>query len=296
LGSHERAAIPTVAAEVTLAEQGRAPGVAASRAGDWREARDVGYPVPTGGNELLDVYTPSGAIPPGGRPVLVAIHGGGWRRFSKTGYGRRIADAFVPRGYVVVAPNYELSTPGRASWPVNLQDVQAAVSWVRGHAGELGINPSEVAAIGESAGANLAALLGTASGPDASANASSRVDAVVAFSTPTDLAALYAESPLAGRAVAQFLGGTPEQVPASYVQASPINHVSPGDPPMFLVQGAQDPLVPAAQSEALARTLSAAGVRSQLVLVQGGHKLDFPAHYANLLPRILEFLGTTWKD
>ena len=67
-------------------------------------------------------------------------------------------------GYVVVAPNYELSAPRHPSWPVNLEDVQAVVGWVRTHAGELGINPDHVAAIGESAGANLATLLGTDSG------------------------------------------------------------------------------------------------------------------------------------
>ena len=107
---------------------------------------------------------------------------------------------------------------------------------------------------------------------------------------------MYATSPWAGRAAAQFLGGSPRQVPAEYAAASPIDHVAPGDPPMFLVHGLEDPLVPVGQSRAMAAALDAAGVANQLVLVPGGHDLDFPVHYANLTRRLLEFLSATWKD
>src|SRR4029077_3840618 len=81
----------------------------------WIESRNVSYPTSAGPGERLDVYLPESPIPPGGGPVLIAIHGGGWRRFNKSGYGARIASAFVPHGYVVVAPNYDLSAPGRSS-------------------------------------------------------------------------------------------------------------------------------------------------------------------------------------
>jgi acetyl esterase/lipase len=256
--------------------------------------RELNVPFPTveGGSETLNVYMPPGGASAVGRAVLVAIHGGGWRRLDKAGYGERIASAFVPEGYVVVAPDYELSAPGKPTWPVNLEDVQAAVGWVRENASVLGVNPERIAAIGESAGANLAALVGTSSGAGVAAS----VEAVVAFSTPTDLTALARESPLAGRAAEQFLGGTPEEVPEEYAGASPIDHVSAGDPPMFLVQGRQDPLIPYSQSVDMAAALSAAGVRNRLVLVNGGHDLDFPDHYANLTGQILEFLDATWKD
>jgi acetyl esterase/lipase len=262
----------------------------------WSRDLNVAFPTVNGGSERLDVYLPVSGPSVGGRAVLIAIHGGGWRRLDKAGYGARIASAFVPRGYVVVAPDYQLSAPGKPTWPVNFEDVQAAVRWVRGNADMLGINPDRIAAIGESAGANLAALLGTSSGSNPSGSDASRVQAVVAFSTPTDLTALAAISPLAAHAAAQFLGGTPEQVPANYTAASPIDHVAPGDPPMFLVQGRQDPLIPASQSVEFARTLESAGVATRLTLVNGGHDLNFPAHYPNLIHQILEFLDATWKD
>ena len=95
------------------------------------ELHNVPFPTVNGQSELLDVYMPTSPATAGGRPIIVAIHGGGWRRFNKTGYGSRVADAFVQNGYVVVAPDYVLSAPGSPSWPENLEDVQAAVRWVR---------------------------------------------------------------------------------------------------------------------------------------------------------------------
>ena len=265
-------------------------------ASPWTELQNVSFPTVDGQSELLDVYTPHSPAPAGGFPVIVTIHGGGWRRFNKTEYGLRNANVFTRDGYVVVSPDYVLSAPRSPTWPVNFEDVQAAVRWVRSDAGTLGINPSEIAAEGESAGANLAALLGTYSTQNSGDEVSAAVDAVVAVSTPTDLTTLYSESRFAGFAAAQFLGGSPEQVPANYVAASPIDHVSAGDPPMLLIHGRQDPLIPVSQSEEMQAALTAAGVRNDLLLVNGGHGLDFPAHYSNLVPDVLEFLSATWKD
>ena len=148
----------------------------------------------------------------------------------------------------------------------------------------------------ESAGASLAALLGVYSTQNSGDGVSLAVGAVVASSTPTDLTILANESPLAGLAAAQFLGGSPEEVPANYIAASPIDHVSSGDPPMLLIHGRQDPLIPVSQSEQMQAALTAAGVRNELILVNGGHDLDFPPHYSDLIPDVVEFLDTTWKS
>jgi acetyl esterase/lipase len=232
--------------------------------------------------------------------VIVAIHGGGWRRLDKRGYGPRIASAFVPHGYVVVAPNYPLSSPGNPTWPKNLEDLQTAVRWVRLNASTFHIDAGRIVAMGESAGANLADLLGTGSNVAgiAGAKGSAAVDAVVSFSSPTDLAALYASSPQAGVAVAQLLGGPPAAVPCSYAAASPVDQVSRDDPPTFLVHGASDSLVPVSQSEELAAALTVAGVPNRLVVIPGaGHELDFPIETPrNLVSQILEFLDATWND
>ena len=130
---------------------------------------------------------------------MIAIHGGGWRSRDKGEFGLRTANAFTPEGYVVVAPNYVLSAPGKPTWPENFEDVQAAVRWVRGHAGTLGVNPVEIVAEGESAGANLAALLGVYSTRASGGEVSSSVDAVVAVSTPANLTTLYHQKPMRAR-------------------------------------------------------------------------------------------------
>ena len=105
-----------------------------------------------GQSQLLDVYLPSTPAPAGGYPVMIAIHGGGWRSLDKGEFGQRTANAFTPEGYAVVAPDYLLSAPGKPTWPENFEDVQAAVRWVRSHAGALHFNPDEIVAEGESAG------------------------------------------------------------------------------------------------------------------------------------------------
>ena len=218
-------------------------------------SHDIVYEDVSGRQERLDVYEPGGAAPAGGWPVLLAIHGGGWRKFDKSGYGPEVAAQFNPHGYVVVAMNDTLSRPGAPSRPANLEDVRAAASWVRGHAVEFGIDPNRMAAIGESAGGQLAEMLGMgpaglasvegqSTGGDPSGASSSGIAAVISFYGPTDLSALVSESVLGGLAAEQFLGGTPAQVPASYVAASPVDHVSTDAPPMLLLDGTADTSCP----------------------------------------------------
>jgi acetyl esterase/lipase len=254
-------------------------------------SRDIPFPTVNGRTQYLDLYRPSGPPPAGGWPVIVAIHGGGWYKFGKSEYGSRIASGFVRRGFAVVAPNYLLSRPGRPTWPINLEDVQSAVRWTRARADALGLNPNRIFAMGESAGGNLAELLGTGSEATPEMGVSDRVTAVVAFSGPSDLVTLFQQSPAAGSRAVRFLGGPPGAVPAAYRAASPVDQVRPGAAPMLLIHGSADPLVPVAQSQEMSDALAAAGVPHRFIRIPGGtHDLNFPIRYANLFPQILAFL------
>jgi acetyl esterase/lipase len=248
--------------------------------------------------ERLDVYIPPGPTPPGGRPALLAIHGGGWRKNSKDDYGPEVAAQFVPAGYVVVAINYELSTPRRPSWPANLNDVRAASLWVHEHAAQFGINPNEIAAIGESAGGHLATMLGLDPGvTSANPTRSASVAAVIDFYGPANLTTLVGESVVGGRAAEEFLGGTPQQVPQRYEQASPVDQVKPGAPPILILQGTDDTIVPLSQSQELAATLTASGDPNRLVAVPGElHGFEFDPIGQKLLPEMLAFLDASWND
>jgi acetyl esterase/lipase len=273
-----------------------------ARRSELSSIEDVG-----GRQETLNLYLPGGARPPGGWPVLFAIHGGGWRKFDKDEYGSQVAPMFTRQGIAVVAMNYELSAPGAPSWPANFEDVRNAVRWARVNAGQFGLDPTRFAAIGESAGGHLAALLGTnPDGPvtaggnpaagDAFGPVSARVQAVVDFYGPTSLAALDAESPAAGFAIEQFLGGTPGQVPQSYAYASPVDHVTPESPPMLILQGTADTLITPDQPRLLAQALSNAGVENRVIEVPGApHGFEFQPSGRKLLPQIVAFLHAVWQ-
>ncbi|HEV3164593.1 MAG TPA: alpha/beta hydrolase [Isosphaeraceae bacterium] len=256
----------------------------------------------------LDLYVPKTPAPPRGRPAVIALHGGGWHGGSKNGFGRDAA-RLAQHGYVVASADYLLSRPDEASWPENLEDVRTAVRWLRSHAVDYDVNPNQIAALGESAGAHLAILLGTcpedtdppglASGttdPD-SKEVSARVQAVISFYGPTDLETLRNSSPVAARSIVLMVGGMPHELSARCAAASPVRHVSCNAPPMLLIHGQADPLVPLDQSQNLALALHRCGVRQRLVVIAGqAHGFGLSLDGRDLVSDILAFLDAVWKD
>ena len=248
--------------------------------------------------ERLDLYLPAGAPPIGGWPVVLAIHGGGWRQFSKEMYGPKVAP-LVRAGFAVAAVDYTLSSPGRPSWPENFEDLRDAVRWLRANAAALSLDPGRIAAMGESSGGHLASLLGTVSdgplasgGPSSgtSSTAMSRVEAVVDFYGPADLAALVVDSG-GGPAAVQMLGDPPFQIPVAYRDASPVSHVSPDDPPFLIFHGEADPVVALRQSQVLAATLTSAGVPNRLVVFpRAGHGFGLSAGRGVVFRDVVGFL------
>ena len=270
--------------------------------------RDILYRSEGDRPSRLDVYLPKTAPPKGGWPALVAVHGGGWRGGSKTGYGK-MAARFAQHGYVVVAVDYRLSRPGAPSWPGNFDDVREAVRWLRRHAADYHVDPNRIAAMGASAGGHLVALLGTYPDlpvakdglprtvePLPADATSARVQAVVDFYGPTDLRVLAGGRARAGGPVALFLGGTIDEFPGRYEAASPVSHVSRDDPPVLLIHGTDDALVPLDQSRRLVSALEGAGVPNRLIVVEGAkHGFGLAVAERDLLPEILAFLDKVWN-
>jgi acetyl esterase/lipase len=241
-----------------------------------------------GGRRLrLDVYTPDGPAPRLGRPALLAVHGGGWRGGGKGDFGRSLVP-LVRRGYVVVAVEYRLSRPGEPSWPGNLEDVQEAARWVHRHAAEFGIDKSRIAALGASAGGHLALLLGSGEGAPL-------VSAVVDLYAPTDLEALSHAGTGADRSVSLLLGGAGSGTAERYAAASPIDQVRPGSPPVLILHGDNDSLIPLGQSRELAVALERAGVPHRLVVIKGArHGFGLAVGSRDLAPEIVGFLDGVW--
>src|SRR5256885_1883508 len=124
-------------------------------------------------------------------PCIVVIHGGGWRGGNFKVHVPQIFD-FAKQGYVSATVQYRLVPAAR--WPAQIEDVKCAVRYLRANAEKYGIDKERFGAIGFSAGAHLSMLLGTMDqkdgleGSGGNANESSKVQAVVSYFGPTDLA------------------------------------------------------------------------------------------------------------
>ncbi|WNM28483.1 alpha/beta hydrolase [Demequina capsici] len=233
--------------------------------------RDVVYAEPVGFRPLsLDLYPAS--VPDA--PVVLFVHGGGWRLGGRTTFVPTMpgGDPFVriaSAGLAVASLDYRLS--GEARFPAQVDDVAAALAWVRVHATELGVAADRVVLWGESAGATLAALVALHDDPAVREG----VRGVVDWYGPSDLIALAtaqdALDDLTTRE-AGWLGHTVGADLARARDASPVSHVRAGAPPFLVAHGADDTAVPASQSVELAQALLAVGADAQLTLVpHAGH-------------------------
>ena len=237
---------------------------------------DVPYGTVGGHTLLLDVYEPSERSSEL-RPAVVLLHGGGWTSFDKgpmSGMGSFLAHS----GFVAFAVDYRLTHGSENLWPAQLDDVQRAVRWIRANAAKYGVSPNHIGAFGYSAGAQLAALLGTEDTRDNSdaalAKYSSKVQAVVDFSGPTDFTTHH--DPDDDAFLTTFFGGDYAHHPEIWQDASPVFHVSKKSAPFLIFHGTHDESVPIAQAEEFANKLKEAHVPVKFVKVEDAHTLQTP--------------------
>ncbi len=223
----------------------------------------------------IDVYVPGGDGP---FPAIVYIHGGAWLQGDKYG-PRNVIDREATRGYVVASINYRL-TPTGVRWPTPMYDVKAAVRWLRAHAARYKIDPTRIAAWGDSAGAHLAAVLGTSAGVASledlsmgNASESSRVQAVLDWYGPTDFLQMDSQCDddhdASDSAESELVGCAIQTCPDAVKAANPITYIDSADPPVLLFHGADDCTVPPGQSEIFDAALRNKGVSSQLRIFEG---------------------------
>lgn len=257
------------------------------------------------------------ATTPGPAPVLIAVHGGGWRLGTAKFYSEW-GPFLAARGYSVLAIDYRLSRADSPGWPGAAQDVLAAISYVRKNASALGIDPSRIGLMGDSAGAHLSALAAldakglldmaaqTAGAKVPSTDeAAYRVRAVVGLYGVYDLVAQWETDtrtrPLPLPISQAFMGNSMLDDRMRYIAASPISHLGKRgrDVSFLIAYGDQDEVVdPETQSKrfAAAARLSGNYVRS-IVLPGAGHYwlTESPtadhSWSAEAAPRILAFLA-----
>ena len=245
----------------------------------------------------LDLFIPKQAEKP--MPLVVWIHGGAWQAGDK----RPCASLFMTEhGFAAAGIGYRLYP--EAIFPAQIHDCKAAIRYLRANADRYGIDPNAIGVWGASAGGHLAAMLGTSAGLEEAdgaigdhADTSTAVQAVCSWFGPTD----FFTMPIGRRQFAagqdpelQVLGGRISENQELAQLVSPATHVTKGDPPFLFMHGDQDRLVPLQQSRFMHDKLTAVGVPSELIVLEGeGH--GFRDHRA-AAKTVLEFFTKTLKQ
>lgn len=247
-----------------------------------RSQLDIAYADTDNPRQKLDLYLPKKAKSDKPLPVIVFVHGGGWKAGDKSS-GMRNVMPFVASGdYAGVSVGYRLTN--EAQWPAQIHDCKAALRWLRGNAKEYNIDPDHIAVWGSSAGGHLVSILGTSGDVPALegklgkfTTQSSAVQAVVNYYGPENFVTMVKQPSTVDRTTQDYpeallIGGRVQDNADAAKNASPVTYISKNDPPFLTAHGTKDPLVPFAQAEELHAKLKQAGVPSVLITMQnGGH-------------------------
>lgn len=280
-GCAEDAVIPTAAAGETL------PRCVDVRDGEtmlqpiryFRKLSDLVYD-PGQPDELGrgDLYLPAEAEGP--VPVVLFVHGGGWTGGHKNlRNARLLGEHLACRGVAMFDIDYELAPESPIVQQV--RHAKCALRWLRGEARRFGLDPERVGVTGGSAGGNLAGLVATTGGEplfeptcDVHPESSTGVDMAFPFYGIYDFLTLQElRIDLSNRAD-DYMGVT-EPTDEDWLVVSPIHYVDADDPPMLLINGTGDALVPWQQAVQMGEALDAVGVDNEVLIVEGGeHGFD----------------------
>ncbi len=220
----------------------------------------------------LDLHRPQAENP----PLIVYVHGGGWRGGSRTDVP---IGKLLDEGYAIASVDYRLST--QAVFPAQVQDIKAAIRFLRANAGVFHINATKIGIIGSSAGGHLAALVGVSNANKElegmvgeHLDQSSDVQVIVSFFGASNLETILSQSTPHGLevripALKLLLGDTPDKRPKLAKLASPVTHLDKNDPPLLLIHGDADPQMPPQQSQELAKAYQAEGLPVSLIILPG---------------------------
>ena len=225
----------------------------------------VAYDPAIGYHGTLDVYEPIADAGGGGRPAVLAIHGGAWRGGDKA-WGEQFAEELCPAGYVVFSVNYRLAGRPGGTWPAQIEDVRKALRHVRAEAARYGIDPDRVAALGMSAGGHLATMLALRddpAGPDGRVRVAVNLAGEHDMTMPPDRVMDDFDDILT-----TVLGHGRPWTEAELRDISTVTFARP-DVALLTVHGAGDDNVYVAQGERITAALRARGAATEFVRLEG---------------------------
>ena len=199
-------------------------------------ARSFDYVSYADGKQLTLDFYPSQL--PGKRPCIIVVHGGSWAG----GDSKQLPDLnsyLAHKGYHVASINYRLAPKYQTPAPV--EDIKAAMHYLRANAAELNIDTTKLVLLGRSAGSQIALLAAyTLHDPD--------LKGVIEFYGPVDMVWGYSipSNPLimdSRKVMNEYVGGTYAQVPQKYHDCSPLFFADKNSPPTLMIYGSNDPLV-----------------------------------------------------
>jgi acetyl esterase/lipase len=255
----------------------------------------------------MDIYLPNRNKD--SYPVVIVIHGSGWRANNKksSDYGRNIfVNPLTEKNFAVAIINHRSSTLD-SIFPAQIHDVKAAIRYLRAKAKDLNLDTSFIGITGYSSGGHLAALAGTSSYDQSVEgnvgeflNFSSHIDAVVDFYGPTDMSVFddclkrMGKDFKSPRKIPLF-DNFVDQVPKEVQRANPIKYIKENSPPFLIFHGENDLTVPICQSKILHEALLKKGINSELIIDKNGDHCG-----NNLMPhhtsKMVNFFSNTLKS
>lgn len=219
------------------------------------------------------------------RPGVVVIHGGGWIEGAKEQTVDKFCLPFIRHDFVVANVEYRLAKAATA--PAAVNDVLEAARWFRDHAERYKVDPNQIIVTGASAGGHLALMVGMTPA-SADLGPTIKIAGIIDFYGITDV-----DDQLEGAHQQPYAWQWIPEQPGRMDLArrvSPITYVRKGLPPMLIVHGDSDSVVPYDQSVRLSSALKAAGDDVELVTVSGGQHGFPPDEMARLWPQVFKWL------
>ena len=264
---------------------------------------------PYGRRNRLDVYRHKDR--PTKCPTLFQIHGGGWVIGNKDQQGIPLMQHLASRGWVCVAPNYRLSP--RSTFPDHLVDLKRALAWIREHGEEYGADPDFVVVTGGSAGGHLTALVALTQNdpeyqPDFESADTSVTAAVPYYGVYDFVGRNHVRSKIDEEGMRRFLERAVMKTkladdPEGWAKASPLDRITPDDPPFFVIHGHNDTLVPVAEARHFVEKLRATSHESVVYAELPGaqHAFDvFPsirtAHIIRAIERYVDYAFSRYRS